>query len=48
MSAAISPVTLSASALSKVIAPKAFTKYKNLVLKTPGLAIGSYITTDNA
>ncbi len=48
ISAAMSPVTSSASALSKVIAPEAFTEYKNLVLGTPGLAIGSHVTTDNA
>ena len=48
MSAAISLVTSFASALSKVIASKAFTKHKNLELETPGLAIDSHITTDNA
>ncbi len=48
MSIAISPVTSSAPTLSKVIAPKAFTKHKNLVLGTPGLAIGSHVITDNA
>ncbi len=48
MSAAISPVTSSASALSKVIAPTAFTEYKNLVLGTPGLATSSHVSTNNA
>ncbi len=48
MSTAISPVTSSALALSKVIAPEAFTEHKNLVLGTPGLATGSYVTTNNA
>ena len=44
MSAAISPVISSASTLSKVIALKAFTEYKNLVLETPDLAKGSHVT----
>ena len=47
MSVAISPSTSSASALSKVIIPKAFTKYKNLVLGTFGLTISSQVTTNN-
>ncbi len=48
MFAAISPVTSSASALSKVITPEAFTEHKNLVLGTPGLATDSHVTTNNA
>ena len=44
----ISPVTSSASALSKVITPEAFTKHKNLMLGTPGLATDSHVTIDNA
>ena len=48
MSTIISPVISSASALSKVIALEVFTKHKNLVLETPGLATGSHNTTDNA
>ena len=48
MFAAILPVISFASALSKVIAPEVFTEYKNLVLRTLGLAIGSHVTTDNA
>ncbi len=47
MFATISPVISSASALSKVIAPEAFMKHKNLMLGTSGLATGSYVTTDN-
>ncbi len=48
MFAAISPIVSSASALSKVIALKAFTKHKNLVLGIPGLAISSHVTIYNA
>ena len=48
MTATISPVTSSASALSKVIAPEAFTEHKNLVLRTLGLAIDSHVITNNA
>ena len=48
MSAIILPITFSTSTLSKMIAPEAFTKYKNCVLGTPGLATGSHITNDNA
>ena len=48
ISTAISPIISSASILSKLIALKAFTEYKNLVLKTLGLAIGSHVTIDNA
>ena len=48
ISTAISPVTSSAFALSKVITSKAFTKHKNLVLEISGLAIGSHVTIDNA
>lgn len=44
---AISPVTSSTSILSKVIALEAFIKYKNLILETPHLPIGSYITINN-
>ena len=47
MSTAISPITSSVSALSKVIALEAFTEHKNLVLETPGLATSNYITIDN-
>ena len=48
MFATISPVNSSASVLSKVITPKAFTQYKNLVLGTPGLTTGSHVTTNKA
>lgn len=48
MSAAILAATSSASLLSKMITLKAFTKYKNLVTGTLGLATDSYITTDNS
>ena len=48
MFAAISLVVSSASALSKMIALKAFTKHKNLVLEILSLATGSHIITDNA
>ena len=48
MSATISSVISSASALSKVIALETFTKHKNLVLGTPGLATSCHVTTDNA
>ena len=48
MFATISPVTSSAFALSKVIAPEAFTEHMNLVLGTSGLATSNYITIDNA
>ena len=48
ISAAILPVISSTSALSKVIASKAFTKHKNLMLKTFGLATGSHVITNNA
>ena len=48
----MSPVTLSAASpatvVSTLFATTAFIKHKNLVLGTPGLAIGSYITTDSA
>ena len=44
---AISPVTSSVSILSKVIILEAFLKLKNLVLKIPGLATSTYITTNN-
>ena len=47
MFATISPITFSASALSKVIASEVFTKYKTFVLGNSGLAIGSYVTTNN-
>ncbi len=43
----ISFVTSFAFVLSKVITQEAFTKYKNLVLGTSGLATGSHITTNN-
>ena len=46
MFATISSVISSASALSKVITLESFTEYKNLVLGTPDLATGTYITTD--
>ena len=45
--ATILPVTSFASTLSKLIASKAFTEHKNLVLETPGLATGSHVDTDN-
>ena len=44
----ISLVTYPASILSKVIVLKACIKHKNLVLRTFGLAIGSYIITNNS
>ena len=43
----ILPITSYAFAFFKVIAPKAFTKHKNLVLKTPRLSIDSHVTTSN-
>ena len=48
MSVTISLVIFSTSVLSKVIVSKAFTEYKNLVLRTFGLATGNYVTIDNA
>lgn len=48
MFATISPITFSVFVLSKVIVSKIFTKYKNLILETPGLAINCHIITDNA
>lgn len=45
---AISPVTTPCFALSKVIALKTSTENRNHVLRTLGLAINSYVTTDNA
>lgn len=47
MFATILSVISPASVLSKVIAPKAFTEHKNLMLRSPDLAIGSHITTNN-
>ena len=47
ISAAISPVTSFASALSKVIVLETFIEYKNLMLGTPGPATGSHVTTGN-
>ena len=47
MSIAISSITSTASALSKVIASEAFTEHKNHILGTPSLTTGSHITTDN-
>lgn len=47
MSSIISLITSSASTLSKIITLKTFIKYKYLVLKTSGLAIGSYVTINN-
>lgn len=47
MSAAILPITPSASVLFKVIALEAFMEHKNLMLGTSGLAISSHVTTDN-
>lgn len=41
-------ITSSASSLSRVIALDVFTKYRNLMLETPGLATDSYVTTNNA
>lgn len=34
--------------VSMLFASVAFIEYKNLVLGTPGLATGSYVTTDSA
>ena len=48
MSTTILPISSSASALSKVIVLKAFIEHKKLVLGTPGLALGSRVTTDNS
>ena len=45
--ATILPITSSIFALSKVIAPEAFTKYKNPVLEIPSQTISSHITIDN-
>ena len=47
MSAIISPVTSSTSVLFKLIVLEVFIEYKNLVLRTYGLAISSHIITDN-
>lgn len=47
MSATVSPVVFFSSILSKIIALKALTEYKSLVLKTVCLAKSSYVTTNN-
>ena len=47
MSATRLLITSFVSALFKVITLESFTKYKNLVLETLGLAISNYITTNN-
>lgn len=40
-------ITSPVFSLSKVITLKAFTEYRNLMLRIPNLTIGSYIITDN-
>lgn len=45
---AILPVISLALVLFKLIAPAAFKEDKNLVVKMPSLATGSYVSTDNA
>ena len=44
---AMSPVTPSIPVILILFALAVFYKYKNLVLGTPGLKIGSYVTINN-
>lgn len=41
------PAALPAAVVSMLFALIVFIEHKNLVLETPGLATGSYVTTDN-